>query len=298
MDRQVATKRWREPSERERILRAISEERRGEGQDWRGLPLPGERIVQGLHLRACDLTWSDLRQWEVEGCSFDDVVFDEANLGEWRDRGSTFTRCRFDRTRLAGSGVGYEGSRYVGCSFLAVDFRKVVFARPEFLDCSFENCRFSGVDFFASSFARCRFVGEIRDAWFRGTYPHAEDEQEFGPAPGNRMEGVDFSAASLRWVSFSDGCDVRTCKLPAHPMTVRYEGWLHVLTYGANHLDRLPEADRPLAKRFIDAYMVDAGRGQANYILNFDDLADETKSPSFAENLRALLDEAAEAYPN
>jgi fluoroquinolone resistance protein len=249
-------------------------------------------------LKNCDLSWSDLRQWEVEGCIFDGVAFSEANLGEWRDRRTTFTRCRFDRTRFVGSGLGYQGSRYIGCHFLAVDFRKVVFARPEFLDCIFENCRFNGVDFFASSFARCRFVGEIRDAWFRGGYPHPDDEADYGPAPGNRMEDVDFSEASLRWVSFSDGCDLTTCKLPAHPMTVRYEGWPQVLTYTANHLESLPEAERPTAKRFIDADMVDAGRGQADYVLNFEDLAEETKSPALAEHLRALLDEAVRASSN
>jgi uncharacterized protein YjbI with pentapeptide repeats len=262
-------------------------------QDLRGALLPGPRLIRGTKLLRVRLERARLEEWSVETCSFDAVNFSAAKLSGWRDQGNVFANCLFEGTSLKDGGLGYQGSRFRSCRFVRVDFRRVSFARPEFDDCAFESCRFEGVDLFASSFERCAFTGTVAEAWFRGGYPLAEDEVKYGPARHNRMLDVDFSMADLRWVTFSGGCDLSTCRLPADEQVVRFGDWPRVLARARKVVaERLDGTERDEAQRWLGIFNTHAQR-QDWYIVNFRDIAEETRNVLGASFRDLLLECAA-----
>jgi len=261
-------------------------------QDFRGALIPGPRLLRGAKLLRVRLERARLEEWSVEACTFDAVNFSAASLNGWRDQGNVFANCLFEETSLRDSGLGYRGSRFKNCRFARVDFRRVSFARAEFDDCVFESCRFEGVDLFASSFERGAFTGTVAEAWFRGGYPLGEDEAKYGPARQNRMLGVDFSMADLRWVTFSDGCDLSTCRLPEDDQVVRFGDWPRVLARARQVVaERLDGTVLKEAQRWLGIFETHAQR-QDWYIVNFRDLAEETRNV-LGTSFRDLLVECA-----
>ena len=251
--------------------------------DLRGLPVSGVRggHVKKLSAEGVDLSYSDWEQVRVERSRFADVRFDAVEARSLGDHGNTFERCSFDRANLGGSAIGFDGSRYVSCSFGRTKFTLAVFARAEFDDCVFEDAALRGVDFHASSFERCTFRGTLDDVWFRGGYPLPELQKQFGRARPNRMRDVDLSGAVLDFVTFSDGCDLSTVRLRPDGTQVHFDRWQ------ARVDAAIAAATDDEVRLFVRAFQAHA-KTQGEYVLDATGLEVELGKERTAEVLRLL----------
>lgn len=242
--------------------------------DLRGVRLPDGTILRGLQFERCDLSQACMPNAWIEECHFDRVLFDDADLTGVRDHGNRFTGCRFAQTKCREAALGYRGSAYQNCGFDAVDYWHAIFIRAEFDDCEFIDCRLKGVDFNASSFVRCSFVGVLEDVWFRGGFALPSDSQEFGQARKNAMKHVSFEKAELHDITYSDHCDLSTVVVPSRGDYRLYSNW-------KNRLLRLKEAtrewstgDKQEAKVFLNSSFPHA-QNQEWELLNCEDMRAE-----------------------
>ena len=81
------------------------------------------------------------------------------------------------------------------------------------------------MDFQASSFENCVFIGDLNSVWFRGNFPTVSLKKEFGHAKQNKMFNVSFEKAALRDVTFSDDCDLSTITLPHKGQYLFFNNW-------------------------------------------------------------------------
>ena len=188
----------------------------GDREDFRGLPLPEAMRLWRVRLEGVDFTGADLRGIRATGTTFEDCIFDEADLSSAVQLEVTFNDCSFVRTNLYGAAFGADGACYRRCVFDSAVFTGALFTRPEFFDCSFQSCKLRRIDFNMSRFERCRFSGKLHDVRFNGHFDDASLHQEFfGPAQPNRMTEVDFSEATFKYVAFDNDCDLSTVTPPA-----------------------------------------------------------------------------------
>lgn len=183
-------------------------------------------IVKDWNLELVDFSYSDLSGIGWRASRFKDVKFRQAVMP-----GSGMVNCRFDNVDFGGADLrgsvlggclapGF--SEYLGCSFERADLRETVYQYPVFQDCTFFHANLDDVDFGWSRLLRCKFVGRIRGASFHGSFswaPRREQEPLLsrGVSPVsvvNPMEAVDFSAAYLDDVTFSEGISLETCIFP------------------------------------------------------------------------------------
>lgn len=193
--------------------------------DLRGLSLPEGITLRGQAVHSVDLGGATLVGTWLETCTFVDVVFDNVAAMEVADHGNRFKDCSFSKTDFRVARLGYRGSQFLRCTFVKANFRRAGFIRPEFDDVDFTDCRLQGVDFNGASFRRCTFSGEVRDVWFRGGYGFPGQYDSFGRPRHNTMEDVSFENARLSGVTFSDGCELGTVKLPLDGSCYRFDRW-------------------------------------------------------------------------
>lgn len=251
--------------------------------DLRGLPLGSVSQLKKVTLTGADLSYADMEQVRLQHCRLADVILDNVDARNFSDHGNVFRGCRFERTNLAGSAIGFDGSRYEHCWFGRTRLTRAVFARAEFDDCTFEDCVLDGVDFNASSFERCVFRGPVKDVWFRGGYAHPAEAKRLGKSRPNQMRDVDFTAATLVDVTFSDGCDVSTLLLPDDGSVVRLDRWRARID-GAVAV----ATDEDIAL-FLASYRPHA-QTQEEYVLAVADLERELGRTRADEALRLLRD--------
>lgn len=240
--------------------------------DLRGMPFPENSLVKGCTFLSVDLSGASLRHAWIEASRFERTILDGADLTDVREHGNRFVECRFVGTTLTGAGIGHKGSRYEGCLFERAVFKRAGFIRPEFDGCEFRNCRLDGVDFFGSSFADCTFSGKVTDAWFRGGFPLPGNIWCFGEPRPNRMRNVTFRDATVRGLTFSDGCDLSTVVPPAEGDYRLYSNWGARVQYLREQAEAWPEPDRGEALIFAAAW---DGKGQSWYLLSVDEIIEE-----------------------
>ena len=259
--------------------------------DLRGVPMPDEVELNRLNLLKSDLSGARLRYSWLEACAFENVRFNYTDMSGIADHGNTFRGCRFEKTNFREGCLGYRGSKYHRCLFVGANFTKTAFIRVEFDDCEFIDCKLKGVDFNASSFVRCSFIGVLEEVWFRGGYALPSDVREFGTARRNEMLNVSFEMAELRDVTFSNGCDLTSVKLPESGDYRLYSSWRARLeALRASSMGWSPD-DMTNAEIFFNSYMVHAEQ-QDSYVLNCDDLRRELGT-DFAQRLIGCLDSIA-----
>jgi len=262
-------------------------------------PPPLQKEVNSVCFESVDFSYGNLSRRLVKKCTFKNVTLSKTNLEGVSVHSTRFVRCAFDRTNLNGAGVGCDGTRFENCLFKKVNFSKTSFGRAEFDDCRFEDCKFDNVDFFGSSFERCVFVGKVYDAWFRGHYmsvPHKPEifagfVKQFGVARPNKMKDVDFSNATLSWVTFSDECDLSTCKLPEDEFVVRFSRWAELLRAVEA---RIPFMFTPDDGRVVESVKSFNAHAQTQdwYIVSFRDFSDDL-ALGVIERLKELFVEEA-----
>jgi uncharacterized protein YjbI with pentapeptide repeats len=188
--------------------------------DLRGLvmsgppPRPFDTKVEGLvaspvetlfelhdvRLKSLDLSGAVLRGLRLYDAVIENVNLDGADCRDFRAWGLSVEHSRFANANLGGAVLGaVDGERrsfYRSVDFTKADLRGIISSEASFVDCNFSSARLEGIDFQSSRFVRCRFAGPIKNVifWDRG----------FGPTHSeiNRMEDVDFSAATLSAVEF------------------------------------------------------------------------------------------------
>lgn len=281
--------RWQQDAGKEFVERLASAGRSGNGHSVlespfgataRGaLDLRGLRLSERTELRRVSFAPSDFGRasfkgiW-LQGCVFNDSAFDSASLQEIAEHHNTFENCNFLKASFRGAAIGYRGSRFVRCTFDAVDFRRAVFVRPEFDDCAFYHCRLDGCDLNAASFERCRFVGAINAVWFRGGFACPDDVASYGDPRPNKMTQVSFESAVLRDVTFSNRCDLSTLHAPQDGRHALVGSWPGRLSSLQQRCAAWPEDQRKAALAFATSHRVHA-QTQDWFVLNRDDLHTE-----------------------
>jgi uncharacterized protein YjbI with pentapeptide repeats len=190
-------------------------------RDFRGAPINRYRKVLGRRFMKCDLSEADFSKIELKGLEFADCRFTSTNFTSTNDKGNQFFGCLFTKCSFYDAYLGMrprrrsEPSRYEDCVFTQNNFTKALFRNAIFRRTVFEDNRMKGVDFCASGFWDCRFVGLVEDVWFRGGYPHPANYKDYGAPIETGLHRVDFSRARLVMLGISDGCALDEIILPA-----------------------------------------------------------------------------------
>jgi len=242
--------------------------------DLRGLVIPAKTSMRRVKMHNVDLGAATLSGTWIEACSFENVAFDDVAAIKVADHGNRFIECAFVGTNLKEAALGYRGSQFVRSTFVEADFRRAVFIRPEMDDVTFVDCRFEGVDLNATSFRRCTFRGEVKEAWFRGGFALPSDKDQFGAPRPNKMEDVSFENARLFGVTFSDGCELATVALPSDGSCFRFDRWKVRLEKLLEFATTRPAAERKEIEIFCRAHLVHAP-WQDTYILSMEDLSSD-----------------------
>lgn len=260
--------------------------------DFRGL-----RVAEKVQLRRVTFAPADFgtASWKgawLERCTFKNAQFDGVGFQNVAEHGNEFFECCFLRSSFRGAAIGYRGSRFVTCTFDHVDFSRAIFVRPEFDGSAFYHCKLDGCDLNGSSFERCRFVGALRNVWFRGGFAYPNDVSEYGQPRENRMAEVSFESACLRDVTFSDGCNLASVKPPTDRHHALIAQWPEKIRNLQELAQGWPAGAQQAATAFAITNLVHA-RTQDWFILNRDDLEDE-----FGIEVAALIWQSPVATPD
>lgn len=211
--------------------------------------------------------------YRIEGKAFIDSLFCGTIFKAAAEHGNKFYNCIFDSVNFKEAIIGYGSSCYTNCTFKNVRFG--AFIKPQFKGCKFIDCNFYDVDFQASSFEHCAFIGKVENVWFRGGFPTDSLRREFGHAKPNIMLDVSFENAILHDVTFSDNCDLSTIVLPRQGRYVFFDNWdkqLNIIKKkGITHQSATTK-DNIIS--FVEIYKVHSD-SQRYYILNTEDLLKE-----------------------
>lgn len=262
--------------------------------DLRGIPLgDGKLIASAATLRKVDLSGSDLSHARLTRMTFEDCVFDYADLrglGQWS---STYVSCSFAEADCSDASFGADGADFRDCSFTRTKFLRASFIRPRFEQCTFADCKLKGVDFNMSGFVACRFSGLLADVRFNGYFDDARRQRLFGEAPPNPMRQVDFSDARFEYVSFDNHCDLSTVippRAPGHVLVPDFRRCIDAVEaeaadWSEDELRRGAAIWIPLLRNFA--------RAQESYILSKSDFRAE--GPAFADAFFALFEACSRA---
>lgn len=242
--------------------------------DLRGFPFHLSPKIKNKDFEGVDLSGSSFRGVWLEGCNFKSIKFDHSNLAQLKDHRNQFENCSFLKASFTSAGLGYRSSSYTQCFFEETDFRKTVFIAARFNSCRFSRAKLKGIDFYASSFDECVFLGRMEDVWFRGCYPSPRDENEFGAARKNMMRKVSFADAELIGVNFTGGCDLSSIILPAYGEYRRYENWRDRLAKLAEVSSKWPVNEQKEAQIFIRSYLESAEQ-QSSMLINVSEISNE-----------------------
>ena len=102
------------------------------------------------------------------------------------------------------------------------------------------------------------------------------------------MERVDFTAATLWYVDFTNDCDLSTVKPPADGLHRLYDDWKARLEAAGTTMKTWPEKDRKQGKDFIEIHWSHA-QNQPSYILNSAQLV-ESYGSGLASRILATLE--------
>jgi len=126
----------------------------------------------------------------------------------------TFERCDFsklksDQVSLAS---GKEPSNYIECIFDGTKFRKLLLGQARLERCRFLDVKMESVFSHSAEFVDCVFSGSMRKVVMYGRLGGMD--AEFTSRRVNEIRGNDFSSVRMSDVSFRQGVDLRSQKLP------------------------------------------------------------------------------------
>jgi uncharacterized protein YjbI with pentapeptide repeats len=167
-------------------------------------------IFREATLQNLDLTGSKLSSVHFTDCKISNCCFDRCDLQGLRIGATTIRDSSFRKASLRGVALGPASvtgplagrrNRFVGVDFSEADLRDTIYVAASFERCDFSNARLANIRFGTSTFAHCRFAGELRQVqfWRSDLFARGFREDAFPP---NEMLDVDFSRARLRDVEF------------------------------------------------------------------------------------------------
>lgn len=174
-------------------------------------------VVSGT-TKICGAVWSHLdftssmlsavwlKRCRVSDCLFDGSVMKDIRVWATDFSDVSFRSADMRGALLAGVEAGKRNS-FIGVDFSRADLRGSIYNDAEFINCRFSHTKLDKVNFQSCTFENCIFEGHLREVLF---YRAAFRKGDF---PENRMTGVDFSKASLRWVEFR-GLDMTSAVFP------------------------------------------------------------------------------------
>ena len=248
--------------------------------DFRGIDLSNKKLMK-CTFNHIDFSHSNFSSARIEksvflDCNFDKVVFVDASENNNTFEDTNFLRCSFNYAFL-----GYGGSLFNKCMFLKTTFTKTNFIRPEFYNVSFKECKLKNIDFSASYFKDCNFIGKLESVWFRGGYDSNYDQDIFGKSKKNKMENISFENAILKEVNFSNDCDLSTIKLPSKGKYKLYDNWYSRLK---NIKNELLNKDIGTLIKFYEIH----AKKQKWFLINVDELEQEYDKKSVNQIIKIL----------
>jgi uncharacterized protein YjbI with pentapeptide repeats len=167
-------------------------------------------IFYSTKLQNLDFTGSNLPSLHFSDCEIRNCCFDHCNLKGLRLRATTIGECSFQGADLSGTPLGvaavtgpFAGRRnsFFEVDFSGADLRGTVYVAAAFRRCDFSNAKLARIGFGTSTFADCKFAGELREVqfWRSDLFARGYPDDAFPP---NEMVNVDFSRARLRDVEF------------------------------------------------------------------------------------------------
>lgn len=192
-----------------------------EYKDKRMHQVVGSLKFKNTRIENIDFSHANIQNTEWKNCLFKNVKFHSTQMEQLRVTNCNFENVEFLNTRLSYSHLNIRTGKKSG-SFKNVTFKKsnlneTRFSFPTIEDCSFEDCNLYAADFDGSRLKNCKFIGEVNSPMFR-----RHSIREFEPnfllnqvdktKFTNEMDNVDFSAATLKYVTFSKDLDLTKCK--------------------------------------------------------------------------------------
>jgi fluoroquinolone resistance protein len=241
--------------------------------DLRGLELDEKTCFKKVNMRNIDFSYSNFNYPHLDRVLFENVVFDNCDCTEMLLYNCQFTNCRFTKSKFNNAGFGIDSGQYIDCIFEDSNLRGASFFYPTFSNCMFKNCKLDGVDFCASHFNNVKFIGHLEDVWFRGESPNPEDQiMHRKKGHGLNPMNVDFSEASLWYVTISDNCDLTKVIMPNdgnHYLIKNIKRVLRYLEEEINGIDSINE--QRFVKLFIELYKYHIAK-QDMVIINLNNL--------------------------
>lgn len=191
--------------------------------------VPAGITLFNLALKRIDFTGASFEDIQFFDCVISDCVFD---LCFWRSilfwGKSKIVDCSFLKSKL--HAIGFNEADIDRCHFIKTKWisRYNYFKMVRFGDCVFEG-PINGLNFGSAILRACKFIGDLHDVTFCGwkTYPHPQ-RVVTGTEPGqgywletpfelipNKMEGVDFSQATMRMTNLHYYCYLHRVILPS-----------------------------------------------------------------------------------
>jgi uncharacterized protein YjbI with pentapeptide repeats len=228
-----------------------------------------------------DFTDQRFDHLRLHNCQFKGCRFDLSRFVDLRVWGSSFQDCSFRKADLRDAALGglieKRHSIFENTQFTGADLRGSTYISAVFDQCGFENAKLNKVDFDGSRFIRCRFAGELRETSFADV---AFDHEELEP---NRMVGVDFSKAALRWVAFRR-LDLSGALLPQDQEHVVFADFREFLTRALKWLEPRRDLDARKIRAVLEVCLRHAPKKGVG-LLNRLDFREE------GESCGALFDE-------
>lgn len=238
--------------------------------DLRGICLDGKKIKK-MEFENIDFSFSSLKNSWIENSFFSKCDFNNVDFSDFSDHNNNFKECLFVGCKFNLAGIGYDGTKFIECRFENCKFVKTIFIRPEFKRVSFKNSKINNVDFNASSFEDCCFEGELKDVWFRGTFPSSSDCEYFGKPKINEMKNVSFEKAELNDLTFSDCCNLSTVKIKQSEILYNFDNWKKRLEFLMSEAQNWNSKERKETEIFANSYLIHA-KNQEWQIINMNNL--------------------------
>jgi uncharacterized protein YjbI with pentapeptide repeats len=185
-----------------------------------------ENILEfkNARLQGIDFSFSDLSYSLWTKCEFVNLTLfntKATNIRFWacKMKSSIVEKTNFSNSLLGGRLKTDSGS-FEDVNFKNDNFKSTVYSFPLFKNCVFENCNLDEVNFDGSRFESCIFKGRLYSTIFRGITTDYKKgvfwEKSINPSDfPNQMKNIDFTGAELNGVSFINGVDLSSCKLPS-----------------------------------------------------------------------------------
>lgn len=240
--------------------------------DFRGLSAPDLKlvhvpVVHPVNWRDLDLsgaTLSDLflvRNGTIEGCRFD-----RADCRNWGLFGGSIRASSFAHADLRGAMMG-KGTSWHDTDLTAANLGGTSSENSRFVRCRFDHAKLRRRMFESDHLIECSFAGLVDDCQFGG-----ED------APSDLLQGVDFSAAILRFARFW-GQDLSGVIPPASDEHVVIREPRCVLERLLREFDANPEHPMAWQRGSFEITLLELGPRQPFMIGHLADLSPDETAP-------------------